>query len=90
MAERIINIKELNLDMIPPTIDTMFKPEQGGAKIVVIGKPGTGKTTLIASLLHEKKHIYPIGMVMCGVIVSIKHSLMLCVVMIVLLVLMLI
>ena len=66
MAERTINIKELNLNIIPPTAETMFNPNQGGAKIVVIGKPGTGKTTLIASLLYEKKHIYPIGMVMCG------------------------
>ena len=39
---------------------------QGGSKIVVIGKPGTGKSTLITDLLYHKKHIFPIGMVFSG------------------------
>lgn len=63
---KTIQIKELDLNMIPPTASTMYNPDQGGPKIVVIGKPGTGKTTLISSLLYGKKHIFPCGLVMSG------------------------
>lgn len=62
----IIKIKELNLEMIAPSTNTMHNPDQGGSKTVVIGKPGTGKTTLIASLLYAKKHIFPIAMAVSG------------------------
>ena len=61
-----INIKELDLNIIPPSVDKIYETDQGGPKIVVIGKPGTGKTTLISSLLYNKKHIYPVGIVMSG------------------------
>lgn len=61
-----MKIHQLNTDIIPPSTDKMNDPNQGGSKIVVIGKPGTGKTTLITSLLYEKKHVFPIGMVMSG------------------------
>ena len=44
----------------------MMDPNQGGSKIVVIGKPGTGKTVLLSSLLYRKKHIFPVGVVMSG------------------------
>lgn len=33
-------IKELDVGLIQPNNQTMMKPDQGGAKIVVIGKPG--------------------------------------------------
>lgn len=61
-----IRVKQLNLDSIPPNIKNMWTETQGGCKIVVIGKPGTGKTTLIESLLYHKKHIFPCGMVFNG------------------------
>lgn len=61
-----INIKQLDVDMIPPITSKMTNEEHGGSKIVIIGKPGTGKTTLITSLLYEKKHIFPIGLAMSG------------------------
>lgn len=35
-----IRIKELNLDLIQPNIQTMNDPEQGSMKSIVIGKPG--------------------------------------------------
>jgi hypothetical protein len=35
-----LNIKELNVDIIAPSTATYHKPDQGGSKIVVIGKPG--------------------------------------------------
>lgn len=62
----ILRIRELDPDMIAPMTKNKDKPDQGGSKIVVIGKPGTGKTTLITSLLYEKSHIFPAGVVMSG------------------------
>ena len=59
-------IKELDVNNIMPNITNFKNPDQGGSKIVVIGKPGTGKTTLITSLLHHMRNIYPIGLVMSG------------------------
>lgn len=61
-----INLKELSLEDIAPSTQTMNKEDQGGSKIVVIGKPGTGKTTLIASLLYGKRHIFPVAIAMSG------------------------
>jgi len=59
-------IQELDLDMINPSTEKMYDPDHGGSKIAVIGKPGTGKTTLIDSILYSKKHIFPIAMIMSG------------------------
>jgi len=59
-------IKELNLELLQPNTKTFMKKSQGGQKHVVIGKPGSGKSTLIASLLYAKKHIYPCGIVFSG------------------------
>ena len=56
-TERVLHIKELDLNIIAPSTNTFNDLEQGGSKIVIIGKPGTGKTTLIASLLYNKKHM---------------------------------
>lgn len=36
----VLRIRELDPDMIAPSTKNMNKPEQGGSKIVVIGKPG--------------------------------------------------
>lgn len=40
MDTESLTIKELNLDLLPPNNNTMWNADQGGAKIVVIGKPG--------------------------------------------------
>jgi hypothetical protein len=63
-----IQIKELDLEMIQPSTERFMKndPMEGGSKIVVIGKPGTGKTTLISAILYSKKHIFPVGIATCG------------------------
>lgn len=66
MEPLTVNIKELNIDMIQPSSANFMKPESYGSKIVVIGKPGTGKSTLIAGLLHAKKHIFPIAVAFSG------------------------
>ncbi len=61
-----IRIKELNLEMISPNTINYKNPKQGGSKIVVIGKPATGKSFLINSIIYAKKHIIPVGMVASG------------------------
>ena len=63
----VIKIQELNPDMIPPITSKFQDPTyNGGCKIVVVGKPGTGKSTLIKALLYSKKHIFPVGVAMSG------------------------
>ena len=66
MTETVLHIKELDLNIIHPPLEKIYDKDQGGPKLVIIGKPGTGKTTLISSLLENKKHIFPVGMVMSG------------------------
>jgi len=63
----IIEIKELDPEIIPPHTDRMNDPNyNGGCKLLVVGKPGVGKSTVIKALLHSKKHIFPVGMAMSG------------------------
>jgi hypothetical protein len=58
-----VNVKELNPHMIHPlSVDDAT----GGSKIVVIAKPGFGKSRLISSLLYYKKHIFPVAQIMSG------------------------
>ena len=62
-----IEIQELNPDMISPITSRFMDPSyNGGCKLVVVGKPGTGKSTLITALLYSKKHIFPVGVAMSG------------------------
>ena len=61
-----VYIKELNPDLIQPNFKTFMNKEQGGCKHVVIGKPGTGKSTLISALVYAKKNIFPCGVVFSG------------------------
>ena len=61
-----IKIKEYDPNMTQPSVETMWNKDQGGSKIVLIAKAGQGKTTAIASLLYEKRAIFPVGMVMSG------------------------
>lgn len=61
-----IHINELDLSLINPNGKNYENPSQGGSKIVVIGKPGTGKTTLITRILYEKRKIFPTAFIMSG------------------------
>lgn len=61
-----VEVQQFNPDLINPSRQTMHNQDQGGSKIVVIGKPGTGKTTLITSLLYDKRSIFPVALVMSG------------------------
>ncbi|QIH04975.1 ATPase 3 [Dasineura jujubifolia toursvirus 2a] len=59
-------INEFSPDLIAPTKDNFREPTQGGSKLVFIGKPGTGKSTLIRYILYSKMDIIPIALVMNG------------------------
>lgn len=54
-------IKELDLSTISPK-----SVDDDGVRYTIIGKPGTGKTSCILSLLYFKKHIIPCGSVHSG------------------------
>jgi hypothetical protein len=58
-----VSINELNLDRIRPRNND---PEETGSKIVVIGKPGSGKSVLIDALIYSKKHLLPIAKIISG------------------------
>lgn len=60
------NIHEFDFSMIPPSIENYKDEKQGGCKIFVIGKPGTGKSTLIQRLMYEKQDIIPFCQVFSG------------------------
>lgn len=56
-------IKELNpAEKIAPSSVS----GDSGSKILIIGKPGTGKSSLLASLLHAKKHLFPVAVAFSG------------------------
>ncbi len=65
-GKRTIQIKELDLDIIPPSHSEFMNPDHTGSKIAVIGKPGTGKSSLIRSILFEKSEIFPCGQIYSG------------------------
>lgn len=56
-------LKELDLHTIHPI---NIKDTKQGAKYILIGAPGTGKSTLIKDIMYFKKHIIPIGHVFSG------------------------
>jgi hypothetical protein len=52
-----IRIKELDVnDLRPRSLD------DDGVKYAMIGKPGTGKSSIIKSYMHAKRHIFPVGL----------------------------
>ena len=60
--EVVFHIKEFDINSIPP-----HKPsDHSGVKIVVIGKAGMGKSTIIKSILASKAHMTPVIQVYNG------------------------
>ena len=68
MSEPITyKIRELDLEQIAPSTKDLYnKKNNGCSKIVCIGKPGSGKSTLIASIMYAKKHIFPTALILSG------------------------
>ena len=60
---RAVKIREFDLNNMHPYDSNDVK---GGAKVVVIGKPGTGKSTLIESIMYNKAHIFPVCQIFSG------------------------
>lgn len=56
-----VKIKEFDLNTIIPTTT-----QETGSKIIVVGKPGSGKSYLIDALLYSKKHLHPVAVVVSG------------------------
>lgn len=68
MHPRVLKIKELDLDLIHPNEYDIRNPEEtsGSSKIVIIGKPSTGKSVLISGLLYNKRKLIPTAVIMSG------------------------
>ena len=60
--EKTYYIKEFDFNTMSP----MSVDDKNGTKLVVIGKPGTGKSTLIADIIASKSHIIPVAQVFSG------------------------
>lgn len=55
--ENVYKIKELDINNLRPrSID------DDGVKYAMIGKPGTGKSSIIKSYMYSKRHIFPVGL----------------------------
>lgn len=61
---RKITIKQLDMSLILP--NNVRDVKHGGHKIVIIGKPGEGKSILIDDILYQKRHIFPTGLACSG------------------------
>jgi hypothetical protein len=66
IEDNTIRVRELDINSIHPSTERAGASEQGGSKIVVIGKPATGKSNLLRSIMYEKSHIIPVAMIMSG------------------------
>ncbi len=73
MAEKVINsktqtikIKEFDLNRISPNSKNYMDGEMRGTKIIIVGKPSTGKSTLVKTILYQKRNIIPVALIMSG------------------------
>lgn len=59
-------MNEFSFDLIHPTAESVGSKESYGRKIVVIGRPGSGKSTLIKALAYSKRDVIKMAVVFSG------------------------
>jgi hypothetical protein len=57
----IYRIKELDINTLRP-----LSVADDGVRYAMIGKPGTGKSSIIKSYMYAKRHIFPVGVFCSG------------------------
>lgn len=62
-GERVAVIHELDPSKLHPTSKEDVK---GGSRYIAIGRPGSGKSTLIKFLMYCKRHIFPVAQIHSG------------------------
>ena len=62
-SDETLYINELDINTLKPEHSKDLK---NGCKLVIIGAPGTGKSTIIKSIIYAKKHILAVGQVFSG------------------------
>ena len=62
-SDETLYINELDINTLKPEHSKDYK---NGSKLVIIGAPGTGKSTIIKSIIYSKKHILAVGQVFSG------------------------
>jgi hypothetical protein len=62
--ENTFSIREFDIHSIYPR--NLSNPSETGSKIVVIGKPDSGKTFLILDICYKKRHQFPVSCVVNG------------------------
>jgi hypothetical protein len=61
--DQTINIRPFDFNTMPPF---KGKKDEDGTKIIVIGKAGSGKSSLIKDILAAKSHLIPVAQVYSG------------------------
>lgn len=59
-------IPQFHPNLIAPRADTYKNRDQGGSKIALIGMPNSGKSNMIKYIMHSKRNIIPVAMIMSG------------------------
>ena len=59
-------VRQMSFDDIYPNPLNFGKESQGGHKIVIIGKPGVGKSTFISALMKSKSKLVPVTVALNG------------------------
>lgn len=59
-----LKIKELDLSMLSPNEEN--SKGNSGSKYAIVGKPGTGKSTVLTSIMYHKRHIIPNALIISG------------------------
>jgi hypothetical protein len=62
-GNQTINIRPFDFNTMPPF---KGKGEEDGTKIIIIGKAGSGKSSLIKDILAAKAHLIPVAQVFSG------------------------